>query len=487
MLKQELSHKLLQKLSPQQIQFIQLLQLNTSELEKRLDEELAENPALEVEEQDHQDKDNGIPEADESSSVDEEVDNDIQSDFDINEYVSLDEYESFDPNYSSDEDDDNKRELPIASVSTLYDLLNEQLASINLDERELLLANHLIGMIEEDGYLRRPLVSIAYDLAFLNSMKVTEEELDKILKIIQTFDPPGIAARDLQECLLIQLSAKDQKSDKVKLATKIIKNNMIDLANKHYSKLRRQLKIENDELREAIDVITHLNPKPGDSQSGIKTQYIIPDFHITNVENELIVTLNSKNAPELRVNKSYQSSLETYNNSTKKDKQIKDQVQFIKHKLDNAKWFIEAIKQRQNTLLQTMKTILDIQREFFLSGDFNKLRPMILKDVADRINMDISTVSRVANSKYVQTEFGIFSLKEFFSEGIQTMDGKEVSNKKVKNILKKLIEVESKRKPLTDEKLTELLKDQGFNIARRTVAKYREQMHIPVARLRKEL
>jgi RNA polymerase sigma-54 factor len=486
MLKQGLSQKLLQKLSPQQIQFIQLLQLNTIELEKRVDEEITENPALESEKTDV-----GEPEQEdekfeaEAEGEDESEENDYDDyETDLSDYMS-DEQEDY--TYTGQTDpNEEKREIPFANVNTLYDVLNEQLNAVNISERDKELARHLIGMLEEDGYLRRPLKSVANDLAFLSQIQTNEEELEKVLHVIQTFDPPGIGARSLDECLVIQLNKMEQTHE-VQIAKKIIHHHMDDLAKKHYDKLMKSLKIDRDDLKSVIDTIIHLNPKPGESQINIKTQYIIPDFIVTVIDNVLHVTLNSKNAPELRINREYQQTLKGYNESTIKNKTLKNQVQFIKQKLDSAKWFIDAIKQRQNTLLQTMKCIVEYQKDFFLSGDIEKLQPMILKDIADRIGMDISTVSRVANSKYVQTDFGIFSLKEFFSEGIQTESGEEVSNREVKQILKDYIEKESKKRPLTDEKLTDLLNEKGYNIARRTVAKYREQLNIPVARLRKEI
>lgn len=503
MLKQNLNQKQLQKLSPQQIQFIQLLQLNTAEFEKRIDEELTENPALEDEKQEatpeetqnefdteieKETSDTDSEGEDESPEIIEDETESIESDFEesLSDYLVDDDEPDY--NYSLPTDpNEEKRDIPLASTSTLYDSLQEQLLATGLNEREKELAKHLIGMVEEDGYMRRPLKSVAYDMAFLSNIKTDEDELEKILEIIQSFDPAGIGARDLEECLLLQLERKNQKDEKVKLATKIVKTSMDDLAKKHYEKMMRSLKVDRDTLKDAIDLITHLDPRPGDSQVSFKTQYIIPDFTVTFNENELQVSLNSRNAPEMRVNKNYQETMKAYQESDKKDKNLKGQVQFIKQKIDGAKWFIDAIRQRQNTLLYTMKTIVEYQKDFFMTGDIEQLQPMILKDIADRIGMDISTVSRVANSKYVQTDFGIYSLKEFFSEGITTDSGEEVSNKEVKSILKTMIGAESKRKPVTDEKLTAMLNEKGYNIARRTVAKYREQLNIPVARLRKEI
>jgi len=489
MLKQTLSQKMLQKLSPQQIQFVQLLQLNTTEIANKVEEELAENSALEQNSQEAEEE--VKPDEDSVLAMDEETEapeEDISSpDYepDISEYLSdEDNYQNYTPDYSSEE----KKEIPLASFKTLYDQLHEQIQSLELDERQVKIANHLIGMIEEDGYLRRPLKSISYDLAFINNIQTDENELEEILIVIQTLDPPGIAARDLRECLLIQLNRKEEQTAEVQIAKKIVSFYLNELANKHYDKLIKQLEIDKDYLKKIIDVITKLNPKPGESQVNFKSQYIIPDFIVTQIsENDFDISLNSHNSPQLRINKEFQEKLESYSEQKKRSKKLKDELQFIKQKLDNAKWFIEAIKQRQQTLLMTMSTIVEYQKEFFKSGDYTKLKPMILKDIADRISMDISTVSRVVSSKYVQTDLGIYPLREFFSEGIMKDDGNEVSNREVKRILSDLINAESKKRPLTDEKLTELLNEKGYNIARRTVAKYREQLNLPVARLRKEL
>ncbi len=503
-----------QKLSPQQIQFIQLLQLNTTELEKRVDEELAENQGLEAEAEDGSSNDPVDEFADISQKDDKVIQDEIKPegdqletdvdyeeptssvdelDFEANEviddefsqYLSGDDDNDYTYNAFEVDNQDEDKDVPFAATSTLYEQLLEQLESVRLSEHQKVLGRHLIGMIEEDGYLRRPLKNIVFDMAFTNQVKTTEEELEFVLREIQQFDPPGIGARDLVECLTLQLIRKDTALEKVQIARRIIKDHMDDLAKKHYDKLMKSLKISRDDLKEVLDLITHLDPKPGESQINIKTQYIIPDFIVTNQENVLIVNLNSKNAPELRISRSYSDTMRGFQQAPEKTKTMKKEVQYIKQKLDNAKWFIDAIKQRQNTLLLTMKTIVAFQREFFLTSDIERLQPMILKDIADRIGMDISTVSRVVNSKYVQTDFGIYSLKEFFSEGIQTDSGEEVSNKEVKSILREMIEQEDKKRPLTDEKLTDMLNERGYNIARRTVAKYREQLGIQVARLRK--
>ena len=495
MLKQSLNQKLLQKLSPQQIQFVQLLQLTTAEISNKIEEELAENAALEkskedaAENADSTDTDDipaeEIPEIEPTEELPDEFDSDhYESDF--SEYMGdEDNYQNYTPDYFTNEE---RKEIPIATTNTLYDLLIEQLNSIELNQRQFEIAKHLIGMIEEDGYLRRPLKNIANDLAFINNVQTNEQELEELLKVIQTLDPVGIGARDLRECLLIQLYRKEDHKEEDKLAIKIVSNYLKELANKHYDKLMKQLQIDKDYLKRIIDVITHLNPKPGESQMNTKSQYIIPDFVLTqHADGQFLIVLNSSNTPHLMINKNFQEKINSYNEQKKKNKKLKEDLQFIKQKLDNAKWFIEAIKQRQQTLMLTMSTIVNLQKEFFKSGDFTKLRPMILKDIATRINMDISTISRVVNSKYVQTDYGIFSLRDFFSEGILKDDGNEVSNREVKRILSDMIEHENKKKPLTDEKLTDMLNEKGYNIARRTVAKYREQLEIPVARLRKEL
>jgi len=479
MLKQGLNQKLLQKLSPQQIQFIQLLQLNLTELENRLEEELAENPALETGEEGPEDSDS---QTDEREAT--ETETEWEDDFDVNEYLSDDD--GNDSYYNSVDPEGDRDEIPYAGAQTLFSKLEAQLNTSRLNEHESQLARHLIGMIEDDGYIRRPLKNIAYDLMFLNNMQTTEEELEKILEVVQQFDPPGIASRSLEECLEIQLRRLSSHPSK-DLALKIIRRYLKELGNKHYDKLLKALKVSTEELKQAIELITRLNPKPGESQITVKPQYVTPDFIVAERGEDLAVSLNQRNAPELKLSRSYKDTLKGFQESKSASKEQKQQVQFIKQKLDSAKWFIDAIKQRQNTLLMTMQTIVKLQEAFFRTGEMSALHPMILKDVADRINMDISTISRVVSSKYVQTDYGIFSLKEFFSEGILTEDGTEVSNIEVKEKLKGIVEKESKKEPLTDDQLTEMLKVEGYNIARRTVAKYREQLNIPVARLRKEL
>jgi RNA polymerase sigma-54 factor len=408
--------------------------------------------------------------------------------FNVDDYLQDDSTNDYSTNYNNGDDDEEKKETPIAIESTFFESLQEQLDLIPLSDQDFVIGKQIIGSLDDDGYLRRPLSSMIDDLAFSQNVMVEEEDVLEMLKLIQSFDPPGIGARDLKECLLIQLKRKDVNNPIIIKAINIVENYLDEFTRKHYDKLERSLGLDSEELKEIVNEILRLNPKPGDAnQVTTKQMQIIPDFHISNNDGILVLTLNSKNAPELKVSRSYQEMFEHYDKASSKDKKLKEAVQFVKQKLDSAKWFIDAIKQRQQTLLKTMNAIMHYQYEYFLTADERKLRPMILKDIADKIDMDISTVSRVANSKYVQTEFGTFLLKSFFSEAIQTENGEEVSNKEVKKILEDCIGNEDKRKPLADEKLTEILKERGYNIARRTVAKYREQMNIPVARLRKEL
>ncbi|WP_316829810.1 RNA polymerase factor sigma-54 [Pedobacter aquatilis] len=490
MLKQHLQQKLLQKLSPQQIQFIKLLQVPTVALDTRVKEELEENPALEDpslmttdEPKGEYDDLNDGPDDYEQSSEDSGMD-----EFNVDDYLQDDSANDYSTNYNNGDDDEEKKETPIAIESTFFESLQEQLDLVPLSDQDFIIGKQIIGSLDDDGYLRRPLSSMIDDLAFSQNVMVEEEDVLEMLKLIQSFDPPGIGARDLKECLLIQLKRKDTGNPIIVKAMNVVENYLDEFTRKHYDKLEKSLGLDSEELKEVVNEILRLNPKPGDAnQVTTKQMQIIPDFHISNNDGVLVLTLNSKNAPELKVSRSYQEMFEHYDKASSKDKKLKEAVQFVKQKLDSAKWFIDAIKQRQQTLLKTMNAIMHYQYEYFLTADERKMRPMILKDIADKIDMDISTVSRVANSKYVQTEFGTFLLKSFFSEAIQTENGEEVSNKEVKKILEDCIGNEDKRKPLADEKLTEILKERGYNIARRTVAKYREQMNIPVARLRKEL
>lgn len=490
MLRQNLQQKLLQKLSPQQIQFIKLLQVPTVALDTRIKEELEENPALEdlslanmnEPAEEYPDKD-----PDEDTFNAEEKQDDFEE-FNVDDYLQDDNVNDYGSKYEQNgEDEDERKEIPIAIQSSFFESLQTQLDLVPLSDKDFRIGQQIIGSLDDDGYLRRPIASLTDDLAFSQNIFAEEDEVEEMLKVIQSFDPAGVAARDLQECLLIQLRKRDQ-TPSIKKAINVVEDHLEEFTKKHYDKLERHLNMDSDELKEVVNEILKLNPKPGDSNAVTTKQLqVIPDFHIAKNDNVLFLTLNSKNAPELRVSRSYQEMFEHYDKTAQKDKKLKEAVQFVKQKLDSAKWFIDAIKQRQQTLLKTMNAIMNYQYEYFLTGDDKNLRPMILKDIADRIGMDISTVSRVANSKYVQTEFGTYLLKSFFSEAIQMADGEEVSNKEVKKILEECIGNEDKRRPLADEKLTEILKEKGYNIARRTVAKYREAMNIPVARLRKEL
>lgn len=470
-----------QKLSPQQIQFIKLLQVPTAELDTRIEEELETNPALEEGPEDS-------AEADESfDEFEEDFNKERDEDINFDDYLQ-DDYSGYKMQGDGGNPDDEDREMPIANVSTLTEQLMDQLGFLGLDDRQYKIGEQLIGSIESDGYIRRDLDAIVNDLAFAQNIETNTEELEDILTKIQTFDPAGIAARSLEECLLIQLDRKLDHTREVNVAIKIIECCFDDFTKKHYEKIKKKLDIDDNLLKGALDIVTKLNPKPGGASGGmVKTQYLIPDFILTNNNGKLELTLNSKNAPELKISRSYAEMMDTYDKSKKRDKKLRETATFVKQKLDAAKWFIDAIKQRQHTLLYTMKAIVDFQYDFFLTGDETKLRPMILKDIAERIKMDISTVSRVANSKSVQTEFGLYPLKYFFSEAIATDTGDDVSSREVKNVLKSIIDGEDKKKPFSDDKLEKLLKDKGYVIARRTVAKYREQLNIPVARLRKEL
>ncbi len=471
---------LTQKLSPQQIQFIKLLQIPTVELETRIEEELETNPALEEGAEE--------PEVDTNDEIDfEENLSDSSDEIDLDDYLS-DDYSGYKMQGDGGNPDEEDRTIPIASDQTLIDNLKGQLGFLKLDERQRKIGEQLIGSIESDGYIRREIESIINDLAFSQNIETDLEELEEILEKIQDFDPPGIAARDLRECLLIQLKRKEDNHAPTELAIRILKDNYEDFTKKHFDKIIKKLNIDEEDLKDAINLITKLNPKPGGSAEGVvKTQYLMPDFILTNNNGKLELTLNSRNAPELRISRSYADMLDAYDKSRTKDQKLKQTITFVKQKLDSAKWFIDAIKQRQYTLLNTMQAIINFQYDFFLTGDESRLKPMILKDIASMINMDISTVSRVANSKSIQTEFGIFPLKYFFSEGISTDSGEDVSSREVKQTLKDMVDNEDKSKPLSDDKLEKLLKAKGYNIARRTVAKYREQLNIPVARLRKEL
>jgi len=482
-----LSQNLQQKLSPQQIQFIKLLQVPTAELENRIEAEMEINPALEegAEEEEEEEQEQEQEGGEESTT---ESDDTGQEDVDIKDYLQDDDYGGY---KSQSDGEEEERDLPLAMSSSLHETLNTQLGFLGLEDRKFVIGKQLVGSIESDGYIRRPLESIVNDLAFSLNIETSLEEVEEVLKRIQGFDPSGIAARNLRECLLLQLERMDDGQNvDVIVAKRIIGECYEEFTKKHYSKIQKKLDLDDETyIKDAIDLIIKLNPKPGgEVTSGlVKNQFVIPDFILHNNNNKLELSLNSRNAPELRISRSYTDMFKAYDKSDKKDKKLKEAVSFVKQKLDSAKWFIDAIKQRQHTLLRTMQAIIDFQYDYFLEGDETKLRPMILKDIAERIAMDISTVSRVASSKSIQTDFGIFPLKYFFSEGIATDSGEEVSSREVKQIIKELIDAEEKSKPFSDEKIETMLNAKGYNIARRTVAKYREQLNIPVARLRKEL
>src|SRR5690554_2763619 len=486
MLKQQLNLKLSQKLSPQQIQLMKMIQLPIQAFEQRISQEMQENPALEggKEEGDDYDSefdDNFEEEYDEGNEV-------IETDINVDDYLSDDEVPSYKlsaNNYSADDED---RQVPYAAGTSFNQYLLQQLNTYRLDEEEVEIAKFLVGSVDESGYIRREIEDIVDDLAFTQNIYTTENKVEKVLVVVQELDPAGVAARDLQECLQLQLERKDP-TPSVSLAISIIETAFEEFSKKHYKKLIQKFDISEDQLREAVREIEGLNPKPGGNYSGNNriVEHVVPDFAIKIVDGELDLTLNGRNAPELHISHDYTNMLKGYKESKEKSKAHKDAVMFIKQKLDAAKWFIDAIKQRQQTLFVTMNAIMHHQKEYFLSGDERKLKPMILKDIADKINMDVSTVSRVANSKYVDTPYGTKLIKEFFSESMKNEMGEDVSTREIKKILEMIIADEDKRKPYTDDKLAKLLLEKGYPIARRTIAKYREQLDLPVARLRKEI
>ena len=484
MLKQHLQFKLAQKLSPQQIQLMKLIQLPTQAFEQRLKQELEENPALESGKESLESEDDfGDPLEGEMDS--ETIDTE---DINIDDYLSDDEipdYRTQTSNYSPDEDE---KSIPFASGISFNQYLMNQLNTIYLNDEEWAIAEFLVGSVDESGYIRRTIPDIMDDLAFTQNVYVDEAAIENVLKIVQELDPPGVGSRTLDECLIIQLKRKSP-TPAIELAREILEKSFEQFTKKHYKKLLQKHNVSEEELKEAIGEIERLNPKPGGSYSGGNkiVEHIVPDFTIRIVDGELELSLNSRNAPDLHVSKEYNNMLKGYKQSKDRTKAQKDAVLFIKQKLDAAKWFIDAIKQRQQTLYVTMNAIMDYQKAYFLSGDERKLKPMILKDIADAINMDVSTVSRVANSKYVDTPYGTRLIKEYFSESMKNVEGEDVSTKEIKKILENVIKEENKKKPLTDDKLAKLLKEKGYPIARRTVAKYREQLGIPVARLRKQI
>ncbi|MBS1585743.1 MAG: RNA polymerase factor sigma-54 [Bacteroidetes bacterium] len=492
MLKQSQHQRLLQKLSPQQIQLMKLLQVPTANLEERIKEELEENPALEVGNEDNlpdeYNLDDNATDEFESDGEEVELSNDTAEKVDLDDFLRHEDDEGGGDYGDYYGDAEEKQSTPVSVETSFHEYLLDQLGMLELDDRSHAIAEQIIGSFDEDGYLRREPTSIVDDLAFGRNINTNMDEVMDILISIQQFDPPGVGAWTLQECLLLQLKRMPQTRD-VKNAISIIDKHFNEFIKKHYDKIQRQLGLNNEDFKEVINVIIKLNPKPGAAFAVVNKaeSYVIPDFFVFNNNGILELSLNSKNAPELRVSEGYKEMMRAYERSEKKDKRQREAVLFIKQKLDSAKWFIDAIKQRQHTLLHTMQAIMDFQKEFFLTGDDTTLKPMILKDIAQVTDLDVSTVSRVANSKFVQTEFGTYKLKYFFSEALQTESGEEVSTREVKSILSEIIGGENKRKPFSDEKLTDMLQEKGYNIARRTVAKYREQLNIPVARLRKEL
>ncbi|MFN6086635.1 MAG: RNA polymerase factor sigma-54, partial [Fluviicola sp.] len=452
------------------------------ELDARIKQELEENPAL----------DEGTEERDEDNANDEEDYNENEEnefdDFDVSDYFD-DDTPDYKTQANNTSKDDEERGVPLSVEASYQDKLLEQLHLLDLDDTQFQIADTIIGNLDESGYLNREIEAIVDDLAFSANISVTEEEVEEVLKVVQELDPAGIAARDLRECLILQINRKQDGNITLFTAKKILENFFEEFTKKHYDKIQKKLEIEDKDLKDAIAAIIRLNPKPGGSlrESAKSIQQIIPDFMIMEMDGKLDLSINGRNTPDLKVSKEYETLLRNYSEGAKTSKADKDALLFVKTKLDGAKWFIDALRQRQNTLYTTMHAIMTYQYNYFLTGDEMHMKPMILKDIAEVVGLDISTISRVANSKYVQTSFGVFPLKYFFSESLSTDSGEEVSTREVKKILSEAIEAESKKKPLTDEHLAKLLNDKGYNIARRTIAKYREQLNIPVARLRKEL
>ncbi|MFZ4582363.1 MAG: RNA polymerase factor sigma-54 [Paludibacter sp.] len=484
MLRQQLQQKLQQKLSPAQIQVIKMLEVPTLELEERIRQELEENPALEE----------GAEADKEADDFDDEYSNEDggnNDDFDPDEYMMDDDIPDYKLKTNNTSKDDKREDIPFTAGMTFHENLIDQLGLLQLTEHQHLLAEYVIGNIDDEGYLRRTAESMVDDIVFQAGIHTTDEEMMEIVQLIRQFDPAGVAATTLQECLLLQLERKAQKAE-VALATNILSNYFDEFTKKHYDKITRGLNIDDDQLKKVITEITHLNPKPGNAWGGNilekSMSTIVPDFLLETEGNQLIVQLNNSNVPELRVNTTYNEMFQDYaSNKKNQSREMKDAVMFVKQKIDAARWFIDAIKQRQQTLLTTMTAIVKFQKEFFLEGDDTFLKPMILKDIADITGYDISTISRVSNSKYIQTDFGVYPVKYFFSESMTNDSGEEVSTREIKKILQDCIGNENKRKPLNDDALADVLKEKGYLIARRTIAKYREQLNIPVARLRKEI
>mgnify|MGYP006279210589 CR=1 FL=1 len=470
-------------MSPQQIQMIKLLEIPAIQLEQRIKKELEENPVLE-----EGSEENPYEEPEDQK---EDQDGDQQEEFSLEDYMEDDEIPSYRLNTQNYSPDDKREEIPFTMGNTFMESLKSQLGLRKLTEEQEMLAEYILGNIDDDGYLRRELEAIADDLAFSAGVEASYEDLHEVLMIIQEFDPAGVGARSLQECLLLQIERKNLDDPDIQRAFRILKNHFEEFTNKHYDKIMQRLGITEEQLKSALEEILHLNPKPGGAVGDTQNKsfhHIVPDFILEDNDGELQLYLNSNNVPELRVSRTYSEMFESYSaNKASATRDEKDAITFVKQKLDSAKWFIDAIKQRQNTMLLTMNAILEYQKKYFKEGDETKMRPMILKDIADMTNLDISTISRVVNSKYIQTHFGIFPLKYFFSEGMQTESGEEVSTREIKSILQDCINNEDKKKPLTDDRLSAILNEKGYHIARRTVAKYREQLGLPVARLRKKL
>ena len=514
-MEQGLHQKMLQKLSPQQIQLMKLFQITTAGLEQRIKEEMEVNPALEsgddegheemtdeqreeelegeVEETEDEPTDEPVEKTDDDEPIVKEEKKEEEKiddpELDLGEYLDDDEiaeYKTRGERYSEDEE---RQGVPIPVTRSFHEYLEDQAGLLDINDDQLMLVNYLIGSLDDDGYLRRPIDAMVDDLSFSQNIQTSVEELENLLKFVQLLDPPGTGARNLQECLLMQLKRKNLHPEIDRMAIHVVQNYFDEFIKKHYDKLQKNLALNDEQFKQVMEEILHLNPKPGSAYEGSinPESFIIPDFFISNNEGSLELSLNNLNIPDLRISESFKEMLRDYNQGGKKDKKQKEAVLFIKQKIDSAKWFIDAIKSRYNTLLFTMQSIMEYQQEYFLSGDETKLRPMILKDIAEMTGLDISTVSRVANSKYVQTEWGTLKLKSFFSESLSTDSGEEVSTREVKKILSDFIVLENKKKPLSDDKLCEMLNEKGYNIARRTVAKYREQLNIPVARLRREI
>lgn len=494
-LKQSQQLKLSQKLLPQQILLMKLLQLPTVALEERIKEELEENPALEendesvTEEELYSNEESDEAEISETDEVDDFKDDDMKApanDVEMEDYMGDEELDAYKYEVVNKGPDDDQRDFVLAEGIGFQELLEQQLGLKDLTEQEYTIGIYLIGCIDEDGYVRRELELIVDDLAFNYNLTVTLKEVEAVLKVIHTFDPPGIAARNLQECLLIQLERKVEKTKEVLMAIEVIKHHMEEFSKKHYDKIVKRLEIDNEELKEVIDVITHLNPRPGNTEGKeVGVSAVVPDFIVTVNDGIPELSINGRNLPDLKISKDYTEMLKEYTKS--KERGSKEASGFIKNKIESASWFIEALQQRYATMSICMKCILEYQNEYFASGDDNKLRPMILKDIANRVGMDLSTISRMANSKYVQTPYGTFLLKSLFSESMSTESGEEVSSREIKNTLKSFVDGEDKKHPLTDDELCSMLNEKGYNIARRTVAKYREQLEIPVGRMRKEV